>query len=400
MKILKSVFAVAMVAFLSLGSLTAADAQSAEAVVVKFTGVSTAQLPGKAEPVQVTEGLKLPAGTVIITGTTGEVHVQPFSGAIATIKPNSTVSIDELSVTKNGSGVVTKQNALLNLKSGNVVSTLDPAKKAVNNYGVRTPKGVAAARGTSYAVNVSVNGTTIVATADTVSFTAANGTTYSVQAGMVVVTPANGEPQEPVALASLASAGSEVANVIAAAVQSLADVIQNNLGELSAESATNLASQVAAVAAAALPDQAASFTAQIVTALASANSSTSGNADATAIAVAAVTAAAAQAAPAQAADIAAAAVTAAPQQAAIITAAAEQAVPSANTAIAEAVSRVTGQSVQQVQDAAAQASSQASRAVSAANTALQNVVTPASQQTPGTENNNGGSNDAAEVSVS
>ena len=47
------------------------------------------------------------------------------------------------------------------LKQGKVLSTLDPARKAINRYGVRTPKGVAAARGTVYAVRVDVMGSSI-----------------------------------------------------------------------------------------------------------------------------------------------------------------------------------------------------------------------------------------------
>src|SRR5690606_25640113 len=94
---------------------------------------------------------------------------QPFDGTIATLRPNSSVIIEKLSLTTD-EGAVKKQTALLDLKAGTVVSTIDPAKRAINDYGVRTPRGIASAKGTSFAVSIENDGFTVAATADTVSF--------------------------------------------------------------------------------------------------------------------------------------------------------------------------------------------------------------------------------------
>jgi hypothetical protein len=388
MKNLVSVLAILAMALVVTPLTFAADAQSTNAVVLKVKGVALAQIPGKAEPVQITENQALPAGTVITTGSSGEVYLQPFSGTVTTIKPNSELKIETLSETKSD-GVVTKQKSLLNLKSGNVVSNIDPAKKGVNDYSVRTPKGVAAARGTAYAVSVAGGDTTVAATADTVTFTTAAGTVYSVQAGMVSITPAGGEPQPPVALAAAMANDSTIATMLNSSVQTLAAILEGNLGDLSAESATNLAAQLVAVASAANPGEAAAYTSTLVTAIASANSSMSTSSEATATAVAAVTAAAVTAAPAQASAIASAAVTAAPQQAAIVTAAAMQAAPNQASAIVQAVSQATGQSPAAVESAANQASAQAAAAVSISNAATQNVVSAPAPASPGTNTNAG-----------
>ena len=143
----------AIIALSSALALQAAEA-SAQAKVLKISGTSAqVQMPGGESRALILDE-SLPQGATIITGDGTEVYIQPMSGAVATIKPNSNVVIEQLSLTTEGSAV-TKQSALLNLKSGNLVSSLDPAKKSINNYGVRTPKGVAAASPPTLSVHLS-----------------------------------------------------------------------------------------------------------------------------------------------------------------------------------------------------------------------------------------------------
>lgn len=337
--------------------LAAAGQESVEATVVKITGRATALVPGKSEPVVLLANAKLPAGSVITTEAGAEVHVQPFSGSVATIKENSTVGIEELSETKNN-GVVTKQKTLLNLRSGNLVSTIDPAKKAVTDYGVRTPKGVAAARGTSFSISVVGEAPTIIATADTVTFRMSSGASYSIVAGQVVITAPNGEPQPAVSLASAMASNPGLSQIISNAVVTLAEVVSEGLGNISSSSATNLASQLVAVAAAADPAQAGVFAQTLATAF-----NASGSAD-SAASIAAVTASAVTAAPGQAANIASTVAGALPAQlTGLVTAAAIQAAPGAEAAIVSSVAASTGQSAETVQNAAQSAASQAAAAI-------------------------------------
>ena len=346
-----------------------------EATIVKLTGVVTFQLPGQATAETLKVGDKVPQGATIVTGPGAEAYIQPFAGTVAALKQNATVVLEKLSISTDN-GVVTKQNALLNLKSGDLVSTIDPAKRAINNYGVRTPKGIAMAHGTAYSVSVSGGGFSIAATADSVTFTTPAGVVYSIQAGMISITPPGGTPQPPVALASIASNNPAVAAIIQEAVTTFATMVQNNLGGLSAESTTMLAAQVAGVAAAAMPEQASAFTAQIVTAVTASTAATGGSATALANAVASVTAAAVTAAPQQSAQIASAAATAAPAQAGAIVAAVSEAAPAFTDAATQSVAQATGQSVAVVTQAAQAAAVQVNQTVVATTPAVQSVITP------------------------
>lgn len=355
---------------LTFGRLAAAETAMSEGTVIKVTGDAVVQLPGQSTSVAMTAGMKIPQGATITTKT-GEVYLQAHTGTVATIQANSTVNVEQLSVTTEG-GAVKKENTLLSLKSGNLISTIDPTKKAVNNYGVRTPKGVAASRGTSFSVSVSAGGFNIAATADSVTFTTATGATYTIAAGMISITLPGGETQAAVPLAQAAASDPSVAQVVADAVTAISTVMQT--GNISAEGAANVASQVVSVAATVSPSTAAASAAQVSTA---ASTSTSPSIVASATSTSAsVASAAATAAPAQAANIAQQVVAASSstntQAAATIAAAVAQAVPaSANeiaATVAQTVANASGGSDVQV------AATIAASVAMASNTSLASVA--------------------------
>ncbi len=154
----KSFYFLLIAAVFSLGSLCAYGAEAtAQAIVLKIKGSANVVFAGQTQPIAIKVGDKLPQGATITTSPNSEVDVQAFNGAVATIKADSTVNLEKLSVTTSG-GAVTKQTALLNLKVGSILSNIDPANHNINDYGIRTPKGVAAARGTVFFVHVSENG--------------------------------------------------------------------------------------------------------------------------------------------------------------------------------------------------------------------------------------------------
>jgi hypothetical protein len=95
--------------------------------------------------------MKVAQGATITTGADGDVYLESHAGYVTSIKGDSVVTVDEISVVSEG-GQVKEERTMLDLKSGNLVAKLDPRKKSVNNYQVRTPKGVAAARGTVFTV--------------------------------------------------------------------------------------------------------------------------------------------------------------------------------------------------------------------------------------------------------
>ncbi len=136
---------------LGLAAPALAQSTATEATVARVTGTVTATL-ADGSTVAVTEGTKLPQGATITTGDKSEAFLVSHGDTTSVITANSVVEIAELSTTSAG-GKVTEQKATLDLKSGNLVAKLNPNKKSVNNYSVRTPKGVAAARGTVFTVS-------------------------------------------------------------------------------------------------------------------------------------------------------------------------------------------------------------------------------------------------------
>lgn len=341
--------------------------QAADATLLKKSGSVTMSPKGGGADQELKVGDTIPDGATVKTGPGAEAHLQPMAGAVATLK-------GEASVVVGGD-----PKATLSLKSGTLVSTIDPSKKL--NYTVRTPRGLAAAKGTAFSVSITAAGFSIAATADQVVFTPPSGGTFVIAAGMVSITPPGATtPNPPVPLAQVAQTNPEIASVVQSAVQTIATVVQNNLGNLSSDSATQLASQVVAAASAALPNEAAGFTGQVVAAMTASTAPTAGTA---ANAVAAVTASAAQAAPNQAAQVAASAAQAAPNQAAAAVAAATQVAPQSQQQIVQQVAQSTGQSAASVQQQATQV------AASVANTVSQTVQTnqaivapPAAPPTP------------------
>ena len=265
-----------LMAGLVLGSLSAVAASAPnEATVLKITGTATMTIPGGA-PQALQLGSKIPQGATVNTGPGAELHIQPFDGTVTTINANTSVTMDNLSLQTDNSGKITKQSAKLNLRSGNMVSTIDPTKKSINDYAVSTPKGVAAARGSQLSTGVQPGDVvTISANADSISFTQANGTVVTISQGSVLVTtPGAGGAAATTAVVTLASlANSTTPEAVAAkaaiqaGVTAMATVLQSNLGGLSAQGATDLAAKVVTIAVIANPTGAAATTATIVNAM-------------------------------------------------------------------------------------------------------------------------------------
>ncbi|HEY0864846.1 MAG TPA: FecR domain-containing protein [Lacunisphaera sp.] len=173
-------------ALLGLAVSAFAQTKTTEATVARVTGSATVTLPdGSTQPL--TAGMKVAQGSIITTGADGDLYLESHAGYVTSIKKDSVVEVNEISVTSAG-GKVTEERTLLDLKSGNLVANLDPKKKSVNNYQVRTPKGVAAARGTTFTVNF-------------------RGGVYTIAVvnGQVVLTPPGSFGQTPAQMAASAA---------------------------------------------------------------------------------------------------------------------------------------------------------------------------------------------------
>ncbi len=318
-----------------------------EAKAVKVTGSVQVQLPGSTSAQPLTGGMAIPEGALVTTAADGQVYLEALPGVVATIEPNSTVLVEKLEITKAGNQV-TSQEALLDLKKGNVISTLDPTKKAINRYGVRTPKGVAAARGTVYGVSVNVSGTTVATLSGLVTINLGNGVTVDIPVGMAVAGDSDTASTIAAAIADSGQTGLSVEQLLQEAVQAVADnVAANTSAAGGSDTATAVLAAVVNAAASAAPARAAEFAQTAVAAASSSTSATGGNT----AAVAAITEAAVRANPGAATNISQAAANAVVQ-----------------TKVAEAVAAATasGQDATAAATAGANAASQALQAIAQA----------------------------------
>ncbi len=260
--------------------------ENIEAKVFEVTGSAQVKLSPDAEAVPLYEGMSLPAGAVIITGADSEVELRTLAGGQTAVQANTTASLDELSVDRDNLGVITKQTATLSLRSGNLISTLDPKRKSINNYSVRTPKGVAAARGTVYAVTVSQTGTSVATLSGTVTLTPiGGGAPINVDIGTGMIVGADGTPTTT-SLASLVQAEASdgtadgegsITKAISQAVASVSKAVKN--AEIN--TATNASAGAAATTA-----QTTSMLAAVVKVAAQANTTQAANYASTAVAAA------------------------------------------------------------------------------------------------------------------
>jgi hypothetical protein len=211
-----------------------------------------------------TPGMKVPQGATIKTGADGDVYIESHAGYITSIKKDSEVAVAELSVTTEG-GKVKEEKTLLDLKSGNLVAKLDPTKKAVNNYQVRTPKGVAAARGTVFTVQYKggnysiavVNGvvTVLPPTNLGVSILRSDGTNNAgvqVSAGQATFADSKGSVGSPGLFQDFANGSDQTGNnfreLLAVAVATVAVAAQNNIGGTTPAEAAQVAQAIFAAA--------------------------------------------------------------------------------------------------------------------------------------------------------
>lgn len=231
----------------AFGALIASAQQApSEAFVASVSGSVTVLKPGAAAPTAAVIGETLPEGSVVTTGADGSALIESHKGIQTGIGAQSSVAVGMHTVSSDG-----VRTAVIDLKKGTTVSVLDPSKRSVNNYAVRTPKGVAAARGTTYSTTVTLSsGGVATVTVNTltgaVSFSVDNGTTISVTAG----NSANSNSSSSTTIAqALAGASPEAQAEIAEALKVTVTVVAIVAQAASTTGDTNAAATLASVTA-------------------------------------------------------------------------------------------------------------------------------------------------------
>ncbi|MEN9840903.1 MAG: hypothetical protein RL376_703, partial [Verrucomicrobiota bacterium] len=191
--------------------------------VLTVSGKATIQSSDGSPARQIVIGDTVTLGTRIVTAADGRVVITPFPGIKSIISPSSDVVIEKLSETKAAGSNVALQQAVLNLKSGAVVSDLEKQEGVAYDYAIRTPRGVAGARGTTYTVSVDIKGVeSVIVTDGRIQITLASGAAYSLAPGQASVSRP-GAPE---------SAISNVSELPPADQKLLQTTLESSLGEI------------------------------------------------------------------------------------------------------------------------------------------------------------------------
>ena len=128
------------------------------------TGSVSYELPGTTvfKDLAWKETVNVPVGTVVKTASAGTAKVDIFPGGRMLALPNSSFKVNSLSVQTAGDAI-TKRQARIALETGTLKTLLSHrgGNTSPINFAIKTPTGVAAARGTKYVVCV-VKGITYV----------------------------------------------------------------------------------------------------------------------------------------------------------------------------------------------------------------------------------------------
>lgn len=121
--------------------------QPAPARVIGLRGEVSLQTTGRAT-LSVHDGMLLPIGTVLQTGTDSSVTVQFADGSQMQVRENSRVRFDRLA-RYGATGMV---DTRVRLEQGRTSSEVTPAKGPASRYIIQTPTGTSSVRGTRFRV--------------------------------------------------------------------------------------------------------------------------------------------------------------------------------------------------------------------------------------------------------
>lgn len=134
-------------------SASVVTAAPVNAIVKETTGVAEFAAPGSSTFSPLKSGQVLLIGSTVRTGDDGTVVLVTTPGSAVQVGNDSLMKINDLAFARSG-GAVTERKARLQLTSGVVSAMIDPSTPKITDFKIQTPQGVAAARGTFYAVIV------------------------------------------------------------------------------------------------------------------------------------------------------------------------------------------------------------------------------------------------------
>ena len=141
-----------LICLFSIFGLGAIRAASVSATCQNATGAQFAA-PGSSSFAALSAGQVLPIGSTVRTSESGSAVLTTTPGSAIKVGPDSVLKINDLAFATSGNAV-TERKARLELTSGAVSAMIDPSTPKITDFKIQTPQGVAAARGTFYAVVV------------------------------------------------------------------------------------------------------------------------------------------------------------------------------------------------------------------------------------------------------
>jgi hypothetical protein len=138
---------------LGVALLTPLSAAPVTALVHDVKGMAEFAAPGSASFAPLKVGQTLPIGSTVRTGDDGTVVLVTTPGSAVDIGNDSVMKINDLAFSSHN-GAVTERKARLKLTSGVISAMIDPSTPKITDFKIQTPQGVAAARGTFYAVMI------------------------------------------------------------------------------------------------------------------------------------------------------------------------------------------------------------------------------------------------------
>jgi hypothetical protein len=136
---------------LLLASQLLVRAETTSAHVQSIQGGDAYVISPDGKSQKITTATMIAPGSVIHTGS-GTVGLHLMPGANTVVAPDSDVTVSSLDYSKDASGAASR-TVVLDLRKGTVFNTL-AHDNGVSDFRIKTPKGVAAARGTDWSVSV------------------------------------------------------------------------------------------------------------------------------------------------------------------------------------------------------------------------------------------------------
>ena len=181
------------IAILGLALLSSLGLSAQSVRVIFASGQASLQRPDEPALRAIIKGETVIIGTRIVTGPDGRVILTPMPGVKSIITPNTTVLLESASESKTSTTEVT-HHAVLDLKEGAVVSDLHKPEGVSYDYSIRTARGLAGARGTTFTVGINRAGIqTVVVAHGSIFLNFTDGRRVTLAIGHLSITGAGGD---------------------------------------------------------------------------------------------------------------------------------------------------------------------------------------------------------------